>query len=86
MTKQEKKRLIEVLDLWIERCESFYNTFENEFAQRQDCVNELQTRCDKVCFLNEFLEEGKFISKEKYLEIYDRYEKILDDLKKRINK
>lgn len=80
MTKQEKKRLIEVLDLWIESCERFYNTFKNDFSTRLDAVNELKTRCDKVCFMNEFLEEGHFISTDKYLEIADRYEKILDDL------
>lgn len=37
-------------------------------------------RCDKVYFMNEFLEESRFISTDKYLEIADRYEKILDKL------
>ena len=80
MTKAEKKRLIDVLDLWIESCESFYNTFKNDFIKRPDAVNELKTRCDKVYFINEFLEEGHFISTDKYLEIADRYEKVLDGL------
>ena len=82
MTKQEKKRLIDVLDLWIDICESFYNSFEKDFCNRVDAVNELRTRCDRVCFMNEFLEECKFISTDKYLEIADRYEKILDNLEK----
>ena len=80
MTKSEKKRLVDVLDLWIESCERFYNTFKNDFVKRTDTVNELKARCDKVYFINEFLEEGHFISTDKYLEIADRYEKVLDEL------
>ena len=30
--------------------------------------------------MNEFLEESRFISTDKYLEIADRYEKVLDKL------
>jgi len=84
MTKDEKKRLIDILDLWIESCESFYNTFKNDFIKRPDAVNELKARCDKVYFINEFLEEGGFISTDKYLEVADRYEKVLDNLYKEI--
>lgn len=80
MTKAEKKRLVDILDSWIESCESFYNTFKNDFVKRPDAVNELKARCDKVCFINEFLEECLFISTDKYLEIADRYEKVLDGL------
>lgn len=80
MTKDEKKRLIDILDLWIESCERFYNTFKNDFVKRPDAVNELKARCDKVYFINEFLEEGRFISTDKYLEVADRYEKVLDSL------
>lgn len=80
MTKAEKKRLVDILDLWIENCESFYNTFKNDFVKRTDAVNELKARCDKVHFINEFLEESHFISTDKYLEIRDRYEKVLDGL------
>lgn len=80
MTKAEKKRLVDILDLWIESCESFYNTFKNDFVKRPDAVNELKARCDKVHFINDFLEEGHFISTDKYLEIRDRYEKVLDGL------
>ena len=56
------------MDLWIESCERFYNTFKNDFVKRLDAVNELKVRCDKVHFTNEFLEEGRFISTDKYLE------------------
>lgn len=77
MTKVEKKRLVDVLDLWIESCESFYTAFKKDFIVRPDAVNELRARCDKVYFINEFLEEGHFISTDKYLEIADRYEKVL---------
>ena len=80
MTKAEKKRLIDILDLWIESCERFYDTFKNDFAKRLDAVNELKVRCDKVYFINEFLEESRFISTDKYLEIADRHEKVLDKL------
>lgn len=80
MTKAEKKRLVDILDLWIENCESFYNSFKNDFVKRTDAVNELKARCDKVHFINEFLEEGRFISTDKYLEIADRYEKVLNGL------
>ena len=80
MTKAEKKRLIDILDLWIESCERFYNTFKNDFVKRPDAVNELKVRCNKVCFMNEFLEESRFISMDKYLEVADRYEKVLDKL------
>ena len=82
MNKAEKKRLVDILDLWIENCESFYNSFKKDFVKRPDAVNELKVRCDKVHFINEFLEEGRFISTDKYLEIADRYEKILDCLDK----
>ena len=80
MTKAEKKRLIDILDLWIESCECFYDTFKNDFVKRLDVVNELKARCDKVYFINEFLEEGRFISTDKYLEVANRYEKVLDKL------
>lgn len=80
MTKAEKKRLVDILDLWIENCESFYNTFKSDFIKRPDAVNELKARCDKVYFINEFLEEGRFISTDKYLEIADRYGKIFTGL------
>lgn len=82
MTKAEKKRLVDILDLWIENCESFYNAFKNDFVKRPDAVNELKVRCDKVHFINEFLEEGHFISTDKYLEVADRYEKVLTGLEK----
>ena len=82
MTKYEKKRLVDVLDLWIENCESFYNAFKNDFVKRPDAVNELNARCDKVHFMNEFLEECGFISIDKYLEVADRYEKVLTGLDK----
>ena len=84
MTKAEKKRLVDILDLWIESCESFYNTFKNDFIKRPDAVNELKARCDKVYFINEFLEEGRFITTDKYLEIAERYEKVCDNLAKEI--
>lgn len=80
MTKAEKKRLVDILDLWIESCESFYNSFKNDFIKRTDAVNELKARCDKVYFMNDFLEECRFISTDKYLEIADRYEKVLNGL------
>lgn len=80
MTKAEKKCLVDVLDLWIESCECFYSTFKNNFVKRLDAVNELKARCDKVHFINEFLEECHFISTDKYLEVADRYEKVLDGL------
>ena len=84
MTKEEKKRLVDILDLWIESCESFYNTFKNDFVKRPDAVNELKERCDKVYFINEFLEEGRFITTDKYLEVAERYEKVCDNLAKEI--
>ena len=68
------------MDLWIESCERFYNTFKNDFVKRLDVVNELKARCDKVHFMNEFLEESCFISTDKYLEVANRYEKVLDEL------
>ena len=86
MTKAEKKRLVDILDLWIENCESFYNGFKNDFVKRPDAVNELKARCDKVHFINEFLVEGRFISTDKYLEVADRYEKVLTGLDEALNK
>ena len=84
MTKDEKKRMIFVLDLWIESCESFYDSFKNDFKNREDAVKELECRLDKVHFLNEFLEEGKFITTDKYLEIADRYERLCDNFYEKI--
>ena len=80
MTKNEKERMIYVLDLWIEKCESFYNSFEDVLDKRPDAVKELEARLDKVYFLNEFLESGRFIETDKYLEVADRYEKVCDKL------
>ena len=80
MTKDEKRRMIDILDLWLKSCESFYNSFKDCFISRPDAVKELECRLDKVHFLNEFLEEGRFISTDKYLEIADRYEKVCDKL------
>ena len=51
MTKDEKKRMIFVLDLWIESCERFYECFEEVFYTRQDAVKELECRLDRVHFL-----------------------------------
>ena len=84
MTKDEKKRMIDILDLWLKSCESFYNSFKDCFISRPDAVKELECRLDKVHFLNEFLEEGRFISTDKYLEIADRYEKVCDKLTKNL--
>ena len=28
MTKDEKKRLIDTLDIWVKECETFYKSFE----------------------------------------------------------
>ena len=84
MTKDEKKRMIFVLDLWIKSCESFYDSFKNDFKNREDAVKELECRLDRVHFLNEFLEEGKFITTDKYLEIADRYEKLCDKFYEKI--
>lgn len=82
MTKAEKKRLVDVLDLWIENCESFYKGFKKDFSKRPDAVKELEVRLDRVHFINEFLYESSFISTDKYLEIADRYEIVCDDLYK----
>ena len=84
MTKDEKKRMIFVLDLWIESCESFYDSFKNDFKNREDAVKEFECRLDRVHFLNEFLEEGKFITTDKYLEIADRYERLCDKFYEKI--
>lgn len=84
MTKDEKKRMIFVLDLWIESCENFYDSFKNDFKNRKDAVKELECRLDRVHFLNEFLEEGKFITTDKYLEIADRYERLCDKFYEKI--
>lgn len=84
MTKEEKKRLIDILDLWIESCERFYKCFEEVFHTRPDAVKELECRLDKVHFLNDFLEECRFISTDKYLEIANRYEKVCDKLTKNL--
>ena len=40
MTKAEKKCLVDILDLWIESCESFYDAFKNDFVNRADAVGE----------------------------------------------
>ena len=79
--KAEKKRLIDILDLWIESCERFYDTFKNDFVKRLDAVKELKVRCDKVHFMNKFLQETHVISTDKYLEIADRHEKVFEKLR-----
>ena len=58
----------------------FITLSKNDFVKRLDAVNELKVRCDKVHFMNEFLEESCFISTDKYLEVANRYEKVLDEL------
>jgi len=34
MTKEEKKRLIDTLDVWVKECETFYKTFEDVFFRK----------------------------------------------------
>lgn len=76
MTKEEKKRLIDTLDVWVENCECFYNSFKNDFDKRPDAVEQLKYRCGQANTINEFLFSGKFITIEKYLEVFDRLEKL----------
>lgn len=75
MTKAERKRLIETLDVWVKECVTFYNAFKDDFAERPDAVEEYNYRCLQVIVISEFLFSGQFITIEKYLEIADVLEK-----------
>ena len=76
MTKEERKKLIDTLDVWVKECETFYEAFKKDFSKRPDAVEELIYRCLQVVAISEYLFEAQFISVEKYLEIADRLEKI----------
>ena len=76
MTKEEKKRLIDTLDVWVENCECFYNSFKNDFKERPDAVEELEYKIGQIHTINEYLFSARFISVEKYLEVFDRMEKL----------
>ena len=76
MTKTERKTLIETLDVWVENCECFYNSFKNDFKERPDAVEELKYKIGQIHTINEYLFSGKFITTEKYLEVADRMEKL----------
>ena len=82
MTKAEKKKLVDVIDRWTERAESFYKNFEDVFKERPDAVNELRGRCDNATIVNEYIFECGFIDVDQYLSNYERLEKILNKLDK----
>lgn len=76
MTKEERNKLIDTLDVWVKECEIFYEGFKNDFSKRPDAVEELIYRCLQVVSISEYLFSAQFISIEKYLEVADRLEKI----------
>jgi flagellar biosynthesis/type III secretory pathway chaperone len=76
MTKKEREKLIDTLDVWVKECETFYNSFKDVFSERPDAVEELKCKCGQTNTINEFLFSGKFITMEKYLEVCDRLEKL----------
>lgn len=82
MTRAEKKKLIDVIDSWVQGCENFYSTFEKELPQRIDAQKELECRIDRATFLCEFLDCCNFISDDKYLELSDKLECVFNKLKK----
>lgn len=82
MTKAEKKKLVDVIDLWTESAESFYKNFEDVFKERPDAVNELRERCDNAMTVNEYIFECGFIDVDQYISNYERLEKILNKLDK----
>ena len=76
MTKEERKKLIDTLDVWVNNCEIFYEGFKKDFSKRPDAVEEMIYRCLQVVAISEYLFSAQFIDVEKYLEIADRLEKI----------
>ena len=76
MTRAERKKLIDTLDVWVKECETFYKAFEKDFSKRPDAVEEMIYRCLQVVAISEYLFSAQFISTEKYLEVADRLEKI----------
>lgn len=76
MTKEERKKLIDTLDVWVKNCEIFYEGFKKDFSKRPDAVEEFIYRCLQVVSISEYLFSAQFISTEKYLEVADRLEKI----------
>lgn len=76
MTKAERTKLIDTLEVWVKECESFYKSFKKDFSKRPDAVEELIYRCLQVVAISEYLYSAQFIDVEKYLEIADRLEKI----------
>lgn len=81
MTKAEKKKLIDVIDRWVQNCESFFITFEKELPKRTDLQKELECRIDRATFLCEFLDSCNFISDDKFLELFDKLECAYNKLK-----
>ena len=78
MTKQEKEKMIDTLNLWFEEVISFSKSFD--FTERKDALEELKCRSDRTIYITEFLEECGFISDEKYLEIVDNINEMWDNL------
>ena len=76
MTKAEKKKLIETVDVWVKECETFYNSFKDVFHERPDAVVEFNYRVLQVVAITEFLFSAQFISVDKYLEVMDKIEKV----------
>ena len=76
MTSKERKKLIDTLDVWVKECEVFYDSFKDDFSERHDSIKELEYRCLQVITITEFLFSGQFITAEKYLEIFDKLEKL----------
>ena len=76
MNKEERKKLIDTLDVWVKECETFYEVFKKDFSKRPDAVEEMIYRCLQVVAISEYLFSAQFISTEKYFEVTDRLEKI----------
>jgi len=82
MTKEEKQKTFDTLEKWVERCESFYEHFEDVFKERADAILELQARIDSTSGLDEYLFCCGFITVEKYLEVADRLDVVWKKLRK----
>ena len=82
MTKEEKQKTVDMLEKWVERCESFYEHFKDVFKERADAILELQARIDSASGLDEYLFCCGFITVEKYLEVSDRLDVIWKKLRK----
>ncbi len=71
MTKKEKEKIIDVLDLWLDNANKMTDSFLKD--KRENLKKEIEIRLDKIYFLADFLHSCRFITDTEYLRYLDKH-------------